>query len=213
MGWWEDLLKSPARRKAEQERRRREALTKAKTALRRERRAIGKRQSQAEELRRRAVDQEKQGKSVLAKQGVRQFVQIDREIIARSMALSNMEYTLEQVQVKDNYDEFVRGMRVVADIEELATQSVDPDEVRERLTDLAQRNQDLIEPWTEVSAAETAGVRSAVALTPEEQEAYAQVITDAAGEIETAAPGRAGSDFAGMDRDLERKMDEALGKE
>jgi hypothetical protein len=213
MGWWEDLIKSPARRKAEQDKKRREALTKAKTAVRRERRAIAKRQGQAEDMRRKAVEQEKQGKSVLAKQMVRQFVQIDRETLARSLALGNMEYTLEQVQVKDNYDEFVRGMRVVADIEELATQSVDPDEVRERLTDLAQRNQDLIEPWTEMMGADAAVARSALELSPEEKEAYSQVINDAAGEISTSSPGRAGSEFTKMDQELEQKMNEALGKE
>ncbi|MCX7013245.1 MAG: hypothetical protein NTW86_11920, partial [Candidatus Sumerlaeota bacterium] len=184
MGWWDDLLKSPARRKAEQDRRRREALTKAKTALRRERREINKRQVKAEELRHKAVQFEKQGKPALAKQSVRQFLQIDRESVARSMALANMEYTLEQVQVKDNYDEFVRGMKIVADIEELAQAGVDPDEVRERLTDLAQRNQDLIEPWTETMGVETAGAGGDVRLSPEEEEAYRQVMTDAAGEIE-----------------------------
>jgi hypothetical protein len=213
MGWWEDLFKSPACRKAEQDRKRREALTRAKTALRRERRAIAKRQMQAEEQRRKAVECEKQGKSVLAKQMVRQFVQTDKECIARSLALGNMEYTLEQVQVKDNYDEFVRGMRVVADIEELVQQGVDPDEVRERLADLAQRNQDLVEPWTEMTGVDVAGVRSGVQLSPDEEEAYGQVIADAAGEIESASPGRAGSEFAKMDKELERKMDEALGKE
>lgn len=213
MGWWEDLLKSPAKRKAEQDARRREALVKAKTALRRERRAIAKRQVQAEDLRNKAVEQERQGKSVLAKQAVRQIVQIDREVIARSMALGNMEYTLEQVQVKDNYDEFVRGMKVVADIEELATQGVDPDEVRERLTDLAQRNMDLIEPWIEMGGAEAAGARSGVELTPEEQEAYDQVITVAAGQIKSSEPGRVGSEFEGMDKHLASKMDEALKQE
>jgi len=213
MGWWDDLFKSPARRKVEQDRRRREALTKAKTALRRERRAINKRQGKAEELRRKAVAYEKQGKTALAKQAVRQLVQIDKESMARSMALANMDYTLEQVQIKDNYDEFVRGMKVVADIEELAQQSVDPDEVRERLTDLAQRNQDLVEPWTETMGIEVAGTGAEASLTAEEQEAYEQVIADAAGEIESAAPGRAGSAFADIDQELERKMDEALGKE
>lgn len=212
MGWWDDLFKSPARRKAEQDQKRRQALTRGKTALRRERRAIAKRQRTAEELRRKAVEQEKQGKSVLAKQSVRQFVQIDKEATARSIALSNMEYTLEQVQVKDNYDEFVRGMKIVADIEELAQQSIDPDEVRERLTDLAQRNQDLVEPWTEASGVEIAGVGAQNDLSPEEREAYNQVIGDAAGEIE--AVGRAGDpELSAIDGELERKMDEALGKE
>jgi len=210
MGWWDDLLKSPARRKAEQERKRREALTKAKTALRRERREINKRQNKAEELRQKAVLFEKQGKPALAKQSVRQFLQIDRETVARSMAVANMEYTLEQVQVKDNYDEFVRGMKVVADIEELAQASVDPDEVRERLTDLAQRNQDLIEPWTESMGIEPAGTGSEMVMSAEEQEAYRQVMADAAGEIETTG---AGSELTAMDKDLERRMDEALGKE
>lgn len=213
MGWWDDLFKSPARRKAEQDRRRREALTKAKTALRRERRAINKRQGKAEELRRKAVEYEKQGKAVLAKQAVRQLVQIDKESMARSMALANMDYTLEQVQIKDNYDEFVRGMKIVADIEDLAQHGVDPDVVRERLTDLAQRNQDLVEPWTETMGVEVAGTGADASLTAEEQEAYEQVIADAAGEIGSAAPGRAGSEFADIDQELERKMDEALGKE
>ncbi|MBN2310096.1 MAG: hypothetical protein JXR94_14070 [Candidatus Hydrogenedentes bacterium] len=212
MGWWDDLFKSPVRRKAEQDQKRREALTRGKTALRRERRAIAKRQRQAEDLRRKAVEQEKQGKSVLAKQAVRQFIQIDKETTARSIALSNMEYTLEQVQVKDNYDEFVRGMKVVADIEELAQQSVDPDETRERLADLAQRNQDLIEPWTESMGVDVADVGAQGELSPEEREAYNQVIADAAGEIEGV--GRAaGSETASLDQELERKMDEALGKE
>lgn len=213
MGWWDDLFKSPARRKTEQDRRRREALTKAKTALRRERRAIAKRQAKAEELRRKAVEHESQGKAPLAKQAVRQFVQIDKETTARSLALGNMEYTLEQVQMKDNYDEFVRGMKIVASIEELAQQSVDPDEVREQLADLAQRNQDLVEPWTEDMGIEVVGAGGESALSAEEREAYDQVIADAAGQIEATGPSAAGPEVAQMDEELERKMDEALGKE
>ena len=213
MGWWDDLFKSKARRKAEQDKARRQALTKAKTALRRERRAIAKRQTRAEELRTKAVEYERHGKPVLAKQTVRQYVCIDKESMARSMALSNMEYTLEQVQVKDNYDEFVRGMRIVADIEELVQQGVDPDEVRERLTDLAQRNQDLVEPWTEMMGIEMAGVGAGASLSPEEEEAYQQVVADAAGDIESANPVRGGSELAKMDQELERKMDEAIGKD
>lgn len=213
MGWWDELFKSPARRKAQQDKKRRQALTKAKTALRRERRAIAKRQAKAEELRKQAVDQEKQGKSLLAKQMVRQFVQIDKESAARAMALCNMEYTLEQVQVKDNYDEFVRGMKVVADIEELVQQSVDPDDVRERLSELAQRNQDLVEPWTESLGIESATVAGDVQLSGEEEEAYRQVMSDAVGEIESSARAGKDTEFARMDRELEQKMDATLGKE
>jgi len=213
MGWWDELFKSPARRKAQQDKKRRQALTKAKTALRRERRAIAKRQGKAEELRKQAVEHEKQGKSPLAKQMVRQFVQIDKESTARSMALCNMEYTLEQVQVKDNYDEFVRGMKVVADIEELVQQSVDPDDVRERLADLAQRNQDLVEPWVESIGVETASGVSDVQLSAEEDEAYRQVLSDAVGDIESSARGEKDAEFARMDRELEQKMAAALGKE
>lgn len=212
MSWWDDLFKSPARRKSEQDKKRREALTKAKTALRREKRAISKRQSKGEELRRQAVAFEKEGKSNLAKQSVRQLVQIDREVTARTMALSNMEFTLEQVQVNDNYDEFVRGMKVVADIEELAHESVDPDEVRERLTNLAQRNQDIIEPWVESSEVETAHVGREGVLSPEEQEAYDQIVNTAAAGIESAGPSNVDA-VDKMDSELEKKMDELLGKE
>lgn len=211
MGWWDDLFKSGARRKAEQDAKRREALTKARTALRRERRAIAKRQNQGEDLRRKAVVHERQGKAPLAKQSVRQLVQIDKECIARSLALGNMEYTLEQVKMKDNYDEFVRGMRVVADIEDLIQQSVDPDQVRERLADLAARNQDLIEPWTETSSMEGAAIAEA-SLSPEEEEAYRQVMTDAVGDIESAGRMPA-PETASMDADLESKMTAVLGKE
>jgi hypothetical protein len=55
--------------------------------------------------------------------------------------------------------------------------------------------------------------RSALELSPEEKEAYSQVINDAAGEISTSSPGRAGSEFTKMDQELEQKMNEALGKE
>lgn len=212
MSWWNDLFKSPARRKAEQDLKRRQALTKAKTALRRERRAISKRQTKAEQLRKGAVGHEKQGNSALAKQLVRQFVQLDKEGVARALALSNMEYALEQVQVKDNYDEFVRGMKVVADIEELVRRSVDPDATRERLTDLAQRNQDLVEPWLDSMTVETAEGADGLALSEEEQEAYRQVMSDAAGEIEGSGRGEDNAEFARMDRELEQKMDAALGK-
>ncbi len=211
MGWWDDLFKSPVRRKAEQDQKRRTALTKARTALRRERRAIAKRNATADALRHKAVEYEKQGNNALAKQTVRRFVQMDKEDLARTMALGNMEYTLEQVQAKDNYDEFVRGMRIVANIEELARESVDPDEVRERLNDLAQRNQDLVEPWTEMAGIDVTAPGAAIQLSPEEQEAYQQVVTDAAGEIEGAGPGRNDSEFTAIDGELERKMDAALG--
>ncbi len=210
MTWWDDLFKSPARRKAEQDKKRRQALTKAKTALRRERRSIAKRQNKGEELRRKAVEYERQGKQALAKQTVKHLVQVDKEAMARTMALNNMEQTLEQVQMKDNYEDFVRGMKIVADIEELAQQSSDPDEVRERLTDLAQRNQDLVEPWTETVGIETAATPAAANLTDEEREIYDQVVTDATGQLESAGDG---SEFAEMDQELERKMNEALGKE
>jgi len=212
MNWWNGLFKSPARRKAEQDMKRRQALAKAKTALRKERRAIAKRQVKAGQLRRGAVDHEKQGNSALAKQLVKQFVQLDKEGVARALALSNMEYALEQVQVKDNYDEFVRGMKVVADIEDLVRQSVDPEVTRERLTDLAQRNQDLVEPWLDSLTIETPEGTHSAPLTEEEQEAYRQVMGDAVGEIEAAVHSPDNAEFAQMDRELEQKMDAALGK-
>lgn len=208
MGWWTDLFKSPARRAAEQDKVRRQAVTKAKTALRRERRAIAKRQAKGDELRRDAVKHEKSGRDSLAKQAVRQFVQIDKEAMARSMALNNMEHTLEQVQVKTNYDEFVRGMKVVADIEELAQQTADPDEVRERLADLAQRNQDLVEPWTE--SVDTGYAAAGVSLSEDEEAAYRQVVSDAVGEL--SQTGKDGGELAEMDAELERKMSSALGE-
>ncbi len=210
MSTWSHLLKSRRRREAERARRRRQALTKARTAVRRERRSVAKRQAKAEEMRRKAVVYERQGKPGLAKQMVRQLVQIDKEAVARTLAVNNMEYTLEQVQVKDNYDEFVRGMEVVARIEELARESVDPDEVRERLTELAQRNQDLVEPWTETSLVDVAAPASSAALDEEEQDAYAQVVNEAAGAIEGDAADGQEAGLARMDADLERKMDEAL---
>jgi len=211
MGWWSDLLKSPVRRKAEQDRARRRALAQAKTALRRERRAIAKRQGMAEMLRHQAVQEEREGRAGVARHKVRRLVQTEKETMARSLALDNMEYALEQAGTKDNYDEFLRSMRVVANIEELAQHSVDPDEVREQLTDLAQRNQDLIEPWTESIHVHAAGLRDNP-LTSEEEEVYAQVINDAAGAIRAESPRNAESEFARMDAQLEQKMDVALGK-
>ena len=186
-------------------------MTRGKVAVRRERRSIVKRRHQADELRRTAVAREKEGDPLLAKQAVRHLVQLNKEMTARSIAVGNMEYALEQVQMKDNYDEFVRGMRVVADIEELVARSVDPEETRERLADLAQRNQELIEPWTEGMGVEAAHVAEQP-LTSDEQEAYDQVVADAAGAI--VAGGREmDGDMARIDADLEQKMDLALGKE
>jgi hypothetical protein len=213
MSWTVSLFKTKARRKAEQDKRRLAAVTRAKTALRRERRAIGKRQGKADELRREAVSHEREGREQLARQAVRQFVQIDKECTARALALNNMEYTLEQVQVKTNYDDFVRGMQVVADIEELAQQTVDPDEVRERLTDLSQRNQDLVEPWMDVTGADFDPAHAKVQLSGEEEEAYRRVVSDAVGELAHAGSGEANDTFAQMDAELERKMDAALNRE
>lgn len=213
MSWSMALLKSPARRKADRDRKRLRALAKAKTALRRERRAILKQQTQADQLRQEAVQHEREGKSVLARQKVRRIVQADKETLARSLALDNMEYALDQARTKDNYDDFVRSMEVVANIEELAQPGADPDEVRERLADLAQRNQDLIEPWMESMSVDAPAVHTPIALTPEEEEVYKQVINDAAVAIQEESPENAESGFAQMDAELERKMDQALGKE
>lgn len=208
MSKWNYLFKTRGQRQALREAGRHQALGRAKTAVRRERRFLSKRQGKAEELRRKAVEHEGKGRPDLAKQMVRQFIQIDREVTARTMAVNNMEYTLEQVQIKDNYDEFARGMEMVASLEELAHESVDPDVVRTRLTELAQRNQDIVEPWTEGICVDAAQVSGEAALSPEEEEAYSQVITDAAGEISSS-----GSEFAKIDEELEQKMDAALAKE
>jgi hypothetical protein len=213
MSWWSDLVKSPARRKAEQDKVRRKALTEARTALRRERRAIAKKQQQSDVFRQEAVQHEREGKASLSKQKVRRMVQTDKEAMARSLALDNMEHALDQAKTKDNYEDFMRSMQVVANIEELAHSSVDPDEIRERLADLAHRNQDLIEPWMEAGDMPAASVSTQIELNSEESEAYGQVINDAAGAIRSGSPGNADSEFATMDAELEKKMDEALGKE
>jgi len=212
MRWWNTLLQSPTRRRREQERRRRQALAKAKTALRREWRGIRKRQAKTDALRHEAVRYEREGKGHLARQKVRRYVQMDKEILARTLALDNMEYVLDQAQAKDNYDDFARSMQVVANIEELAQQIVDPDAVRERLADLAQRNQDLIEPWTESLGVAGVNVRASSPLNTEEAEAYEQVVADAASAIEAKGPESAGSVFCKMDTELERKMQAALGQ-
>lgn len=212
MAAWNDLLKSRKRRALERDKKRRQALTKAKSAVRRERREITKRQSRADELRRKAVAFEREGKPALAKQLVRQMVQIDKEATARTLAVANMDYALEQVRVKDNYEDFVRGMDVVARIEELAREGTDPDEVRERLQDLAQRNHDLVEPWTESTLMEAPGTGPEATLTAEEEKAYTQVVSEAAGEIESNRLSEQTVAYARMDEELEQKMDTAMAR-
>ncbi|MFP4502232.1 MAG: hypothetical protein ACLFTT_14620 [Candidatus Hydrogenedentota bacterium] len=213
MRWINDLFKSRARRAADQARARNRAIAKARTALRRERRAITKRQSRSEELRTAAVEHERAGRPGLAKQKVRRFVQMDKEVLARNLALDNMEHVLEQAQTTDNYEGFVRAMEVVANIEELAQQGVDPDTVRERLAGLAERNQDLMEPWMESDGpVATAALPASVQLNVEEEDAYAQIMGDAAGSIAAENPQAEGSVFAKMDADLEQKMSEALNR-
>lgn len=202
------LFKTRAQREADRQLKRQKALSRAKTAIRRENRGLRRRGTKSEDLRCKAVEYEKSGQSRLAKQSVRQFVQMDREITARTMAVSNMEYTLDQVQAKDNYDEFVRGMQIVTSLEQLARESADPELVREQLAELAQRNQDLIEPWTEEMQVDIAQGAQQSGLSPEEEAAYSQVVTQAAGEIVEHD-----SELSAIDDELERKMDVALAQE
>lgn len=205
---WSNPFKTKARRTAERVGRRVNALSEARSAVRRERRAVNKRQSKAEELRNKAVAYEQQGRPQLAKQTVKQFIQIDREALARTLAVNNMEYALEQVQIKDNYEAFSRGMELVANLEELAQQAVDPDVVRERIADMTARNQDAIEPWVEEVAGEPLNVSASTQMTKEEDEAYEQIVSEAAGALESE-----GEEFAQVDAELERKMDAAIAKE
>lgn len=208
MNGWNNPFKSKARRTAEREGRRTNALSKSRSAVRRERRAVNKRQANAEELRNKAVEYEQQGRPQLAKQTVKQFIHIDREVLARTLAVNNMEYALEQVQIKDNYEAFTRGMELVADFETLAQQAVDPDVVRERVADMIARSQDAIEPWVEEDSGEPLSIAANTQMTQEENEAYEQIVSEAAGALESE-----GEEFVQVDAELERKMNVAIAKE
>lgn len=212
MTLFEILFKSPARRKAEQDQRRREALRTSKTALRREARAIEKQRLKIEETRREAVAFQRQGQTSLVKQKVRQLKALENQILARSLAHSNMEFALEQASTKTNYEDFLRAMHVYTKIEELVENTTDPEEVRQRIEELTEANADIMEPWIESSAAAGPQMARDVELTPEEQELYNSIVADAVGDIESEVRAQDSADI-NMDKELERKMDEALGKE
>ena len=208
MNPWNNPFKSRARRAAERESHRAQALSRARSAVRRERRSVLKRQAKAEELRNKAVDYEKHGRPELAKQTVKHFIQIDREAIARTFAVNNMEYAIEQIQVKDNYEAFTCGMELIADLEVLAKEAVDPDIVRERIAEIIGRNQDVIDPWMEELPQEPLRMSTHGQLTPEEEEAYSQIVTEAASDVHSKS-----TEFAEVDAELARKMETALAKE
>jgi len=158
------------------------------------------------------VNLQRQGQGSLVKQKVRQLTSVQNQVLARSLAHSNMEFALEQASTKTNYEEFLRAMRVYAKIEELAENTTDPEEVRQRIEELAEANADIMEPWLETSAAAGPQMARDLELTPEEQQLYDSIVADAVGDIESEVHAQDSAEIS-MDKELERKMDEALGKE
>jgi hypothetical protein len=208
----QDLFKSAAQRKSEQDKARNRAILKAKIALRKEQRNLKKSEMKIEGFRSQAVEWEKKGRTLQAKQTVRQMVQLDKEIAARGLALGNMAYAIEQVELKRNYAEFTEGMQVVANIEEIAQNCFDPVEVQERLKQIADENRDVIEPWTEVLDTGDGAFNTGELMNSEEKAAYERIKMDAVGSIESES-AKFNTDITNIDAELDQKMQEITAKE